>query len=458
MKTETVIAGSAVVAPKSGRIIGISHRIKRKKDHEARPTLVAIMDESGAVKSFELATEQEELDFLNHQCAVKWRPVNPKEDIAGVMKSLEHQVIFRAAKAEDALVERHPSQCRYEMKRPKGMAAASSIKELVEVATDIPIEWIGIRTGDTVAMALGGSGDYFSFALSRKLSTMNGMVLRVPPFKLKECRADAPKDHDAMLLASMAAKSHEDFYETHVRDRGIIRLRNQYRGWMDTMKARIACEQRLFGRHIGLTFCSESGGFPEGSIEKAFAARKATDPILQALLAEEARAEKELEKAVYALDIWKKVFEPIPGVGPKIAARIVNAVIDIRRFKTAPQFVKFLGVHVNPTQPRHLQFPRRRNGQIANWHPDGRQALFLLSDQFNRQAKKGTKWGNYLIKTKAALRKRHPEVVVEDGKKRYTNGHIHKMAVWRTLTRFAEWLHANWWKLERSAAEAGSKE
>ena len=38
--------------------------------------------------------------------------------------------------------------------------------------------------------------------------------------------------------------------------------------------------------------------------------------------------------------------------------------------------------------------------------------------------------------------------------KRYTKGHIHKMAIWRSLTRFVESLHREWWKLERSAAES----
>jgi hypothetical protein len=230
------------------------------------------------------------------------------------------------------------------------------------------------------------------------------------------------------------------------------------------MKARIGCEQRLFQRHIGDTFCSEEGHFPEGSLIKAFQALKIKDEIHKALTAEEEKAEKALEKAVYALDVWKHVFEPIPGVGPMIAARLINSIVDIRRFEKASQLVKFLGVHVilkdkdGKDVPKNRQFPRRRSSEVASWHPDGRQALYLLSDQFNRQAKKGTRWGNYLIMAKLRLREKHPTVVVEDGKKRYTDAHIHKMAIWRTLTRFAEYLHREWWKLEKSVAQGSSKE
>ncbi|MBI4437562.1 hypothetical protein HY631_01285 [Candidatus Uhrbacteria bacterium] len=36
-----------------------------------------------------------------------------------------------------------------------------------------------------------------------------------------------------------------------------------------------------------------------------------------------------------------------------------------------------------------------------------------------------------------------------EGKKRYTDGHIHKMALWRTVTKFVEWLADQWSELAR---------
>jgi len=183
---------------------------------------------------------------------------------------------------------------------------------------------------------------------------------------------------------------------------------------------------------------------------------KASSPVLLALEQEEGLALKNLEKAVQALDIFQEVFAHIPGCGPRITAGLMSAIVDIRRFKTAAKLVKYLGAHVLPDGT----FPRRRIGQTSNWDPDGRQEVWNIGGQFLRQINSDTKWGNYLKKMKIALRAKHPDIVEvvvinKDGKKakvkRYTNGHIQKMATWRTLTRFTESLWTELWKLEKSA-------
>ena len=50
------------------------------------------------------------------------------------------------------------------------------------------------------------------------------------------------------------------------------------------------------------------------------------------------------------------------------------------------------------------------------------------------------------------MRERHPEpvAVMRKGRtvKRYTDGHILKMARWRTLTKFVRWLVKEWLRLE----------
>ena len=104
------------------------------------------------------------------------------------------------------------------------------------------------------------------------------------------------------------------------------------------------------------------------------------------------------------------------------------------------------------------RFPRRREGELANWSPSARQALYLLADQFNRRP--DSVWGEKLLLNKLRMREKHPEPVEvevesrENGKtvkktvKRYTNGHIHKMATWRTLSRFVEWFTREWLKIE----------
>jgi len=120
--------------------------------------------------------------------------------------------------------------------------------------------------------------------------------------------------------------------------------------------------------------------------------------------------------------------------------RIRAEVKCVKRGKS--RFKAFAGMHVLLGG----KFARRRNGQQSNWNPDIRQALYLLGDQMNRRP--DSHWGKKLRANKAHFRRVHPEPVKVDGKTRYSNGHIHKMATWRTLTQFAIWLYREWSRYE----------
>lgn len=387
------------------RDIGIRHRVKRTAKGEARPTQVAILAEDEKLQVLDLKTEEDELEFV-----------------------------------------------------------------------------FNLRANDTVAMALGGSGDNLAFALSHQAEKIGACVVRIPPFLLKEKRT-RDKDEDAMTLADLVRLNPELFYLVTPRDRQLILIRENLQARTDAMKARIACEQRLRQRLIGEIFRREDGLFPEGAIEDLFDERKANDTVLQSLIQEEKAREKELVGSLEKLDVYAELFKPIEGCGPMIAARIISAVIDIRRFQSTAKLKAFCSVHVLSDG----RFARRRQGEIANWHPDARQALYLLGDQFNRRP--NSVWGRKLLEYKKKFRETHPAVectackvpidqcvyIVPDDsllddweeiksrypnlkreflpqkfhKRRYTDGHILKMALWRTRTRFAEWLFSEWWKLER---------
>jgi len=299
----------------------------------------------------------------------------------------------------------------------------------------------GLQEGDRVGMMLGGSGDNFAFALARHGQDIGASIFRVPAFVVVNLFGkDRDKNDDAERIANLLAQRPDLFYQVLERDLDVIWLRECLRARIDAMKARIACEQRL-GQHLtGTIFCSPEGYYPEGAIEKQFDELKANDVIYLALLKEETKRERELIKACEALDLYQQLFAPIEGCGPMIASRIIGAVVDIRRFETKPQFRAFCGVHV-----QNGRFPRRRTNEVANWSGDCRQALYLLGEQFNRRP--GSEWGQKLLAAKGKYRAAHPEVITENGKKHYTPGHIHKMATWYTLGKFAEWLFGAWWKL-----------
>lgn len=428
------------------RVIGIRHRVKKTKEGEARPTQLCIVEGAGVQLKLDLATETDELDFLLGRFPTKWRVVQVEDILADFQP---HHIKWRELKKnEDWIwIAHEPHRCQQGKKRFEAMR--------------VPEAYNGLRAGDQVAMALGGSGSRLAFALSRRAEELgNGTaVFRVTPKDLKDWREKLgrDKDDDAETLARMLQSGQCAFWPTNRRERDMIRLTEAYRSRIEVMKARIGCEQRLRQLLIGGIFCSEEGRYPEGSIEQAYDNRKANDAIMQALLTEESQRERELVKLVEESPVYQRLFEPIQGVGPLIAARLLVAIGDIRRFSSDAKLKAFLGVHVlaggkYADVPIEKRFPRQRSGMVANWHPDGRQALYLLADQFNRRP--NSEWGQKLLHYKAHFRSQHPEALEQNGKKRYTDGHIHKMALWRTLTKFTEWLFTEWWKLERELSGA----
>lgn len=323
-----------------------------------------------------------------------------------------------------------------------------------------------LQKSDVVGMILGGSGDYLAYAAHAKAKEVGASVYRLPTYALKECRgevvgipASKQKAGDHVLLAELVRDKPEIFYPLAETDGSLIMVRIAWRNLWEAMQARMAAEQRFRQNFIGRTFTAPDGLYRQGNLEHTFKEAKSNDKILAALYAEEAELEKVLVKALKRTAVYNELFVPLEGVGPKIAGRIISAVIDVRRFSTAAKLKKFMGVHVLEDGT----FARRRHGQVANWHGDARQALYLLGEQFNRRA--NSKWGLYFRQMKQTLRERHPapEMVnrgTEDKPRMvtcYTNGHIHKMATWRTLTRFVEWLYDEWTALEGEVYEVPKK-
>lgn len=415
----------------AARVIGITHRVKQTvRDgviQEERPTLVAVL-QSHRIVEYALATETDELDFVLGRFPSAWRDVTPDEHL-GLIPA--HHVKWKKYGKDE------PEEYSEDHK--------TFSEGLWHVAAKVPSAYDGFREGDVLAMILGGSGDRLAYALSRRADEIGASVYRVPPFTVKHARdaASGDKEGDHQLLVTLFGARPECFRCCGARDRDLIRVTEAFRHRMEAQLERIACAHRLRQRFIGSIFLSPDGKYPEGRIEDAYDQVAANDVILSALVAEEKRREAELKKIVQSLDVWQELFAPIEGVGEMIAARLISAVGDIRRFETAPKFKAFAGVHVADGK-----FVRRRAGTVANWSPTLRQAFYLLGDQFNRRP--DSVWGKKLREYKAKFRAKYPEPIMGDnGKKRYTDGHIHKMATWRTITKFAEWLWREWTRLER---------
>lgn len=458
------------------RVIGISHRVKvivqKDKPAEMRPTKVAIAENGKVVAEHTLETETDELDFLLGRFPVAFRPVEAGEDLSGILKRHIEWRKTKEGEDLDALPESH--------KRLEGKTTV--------VAAKVPRAYDGMRTGDIMLVVLSGSGNRLAYAASRRADEIGAEVYDLPGFKLRTFRNEPDKsdyDHEAMIEAFRVAP--EEFYRMMPRDRDLVALKEAYVSRVEAVRARIAGDQRFRARYFGFVFCNSEGRYPEGEIEDAYELAKTNDAVLRALYAEEKLRDKDLVKAIEQVDVYTRLFEPIEGVGPAIAARLITAIGDIRQFATDAKLKKYCGVHVMEDG----RFPRRRNGELANWKPDCRQALFLLGDQFNRRP--NSVWGKKLREYKEKLRAAHPNPVLVVGKGedvrfyelvpdlyeqdkrsgvytiltdegevkvkgtlKYTPAHIHKMAVWRTLTKFVEWLWKEWWAIENmhSAAPA----
>lgn len=421
-----------------GRIIGIRHRVKQTAEGEARPTQVTIISpETGEVTAtYDLENEQAEMDFL-----------------------LGHfPVLFRQFTEEDVLTDEVQSH-HLKHRKVKPIDTEDTVSIFVDgekrVVTHIADSFDGVKAGDTIVMVLGGSGDYLAFALAKRAEELNASLYRVPPAKLKGLRSGNDREDDSSLLARSFLSQPELFYLFRSRDAEMVLIREAQFARIDAMKARIACEQRLRQRFIGQIFCQPGGYFQPGAIEKRYDALKASDEVYLSLLKEETRRENELKKLVESSLLWQKILNDVEGCGWAISARIIASVVDIRRFtdserpdggvtKGRDKFKTFAGMHVLPDG----RFARRRSGSVSNWQPDLRQALYLLGDQMNRRA--NSYWGKKLRQNKIILRRIHPEPVKADGVTRYTDGHIHKMAIWRTLTQFTVWLYREWSRLEEN--------
>ncbi|MBI5003933.1 transposase [Candidatus Kaiserbacteria bacterium] len=410
------------------RIIGIRHRVKKTAENESRPTQVVILNERGdQIADYELADEQAELDFARGVFPVSFRVLRNDERITDI--PVRHLKLKKLKAGQEAREDRI-------VRDGKDRSVAVKIADAFD----------GLKSGDRVAMILGGSGDCFALALARRGEDIGASVHRISPANLLDRRGDASKGQDAELLANLLIRDPDTFYPLRSRDAQIIRIREAFRSRIDVMKDRIACEQRLRQRLVGQIFCRPDGNFPEGAIEKMYDEAKANDLIYKTLCKEEAARERELEKVVEASGVWEHVLGHVEGMGSKIASRIIASVVDIRRMRSKEVFKAFAGVHVLPGG----KFARRRNGQQSNWNPDVRQALYLLGDQMNRRP--DSYWGQKLRANKTHFRRVHPETIIVDGVKRYNDMHIHNMALWRTFTQFAMWLYREWSRFERDPA------
>lgn len=455
------------------RTIAIIHRIKQSAAGEARPTLVRIAPQDGPVQEVKLETEENELDFLLGRHPLRYREATSEDKLTDFP---EHHL-----KMEEYKEDQHTLVPIHHIKK---------IGKKDFVLREVPDVTVGLQAEDTVIMPLGGSGDYLAFAMSVQAEKIGAKVFRIQPRHIKEDRdalSIVPEGKaltDLEIISGLYERAPELFYPVTVRERDMIQARELFRAREHTQRDRKSCAMRVRQLSIGETFVRADGLFPQGSIEKQFDERQANDDILNLIEKRETRLEKELGTVLAKIPVFEKVFGPIEGVGPVIAAGIICAVGNIRLFVRSGgnlgyrsgKLKKFCGV-----APEAGKLPRKTSGKSLGFNPQVRQALFKFGDQMVKRP--GSVWGIRLAQNKEHYARKFPfetlnvkdgehvgaylidgeicrkvgtryEIKVGDewkkvtGKREHFKGHLHKMAIWKTLTEFVEHLYDEWTRLE----------
>lgn len=446
------------------RIIAIRHRQKRTADGQARPTQILIQSESGKKTRYELDNDDDELDFAHRIYPVSWRPLVDGEDISGYAdRHIRWRKLKPGEKAEDF-------DSKYVRGGDKGFI----------VAERVPVDFDGLRPDDKVLSILGGSGDLFMAKLTREGVKIGADIFGIRPITLSSMREGRDKSEDLKNLIQIFISFPEEFHCLGPRREELVLVAEAFKARQNAQEQRKACGLRLYQRAKTKIYLSDY----VGSLRDYYFSLQATDAIFFAQVAEEEARDKDLKKAVERLDLWNEIFKGVKGVGPTIAGGLVACIGDINRFRARPDFsgastreerraakrraekksvdriVKFLGVHVRQggqyvDVPPEKSFPRLQEGGI-DYNTAGRQVLYQLADQFNRQ-KPGEFWRDKLDENKRRFRVAHPApITVKKKDKRgheyeaivYSDGHILKMAKWRTLTQFVRWMAKRWLALE----------
>ncbi len=152
-----------------------------------------------------------------------------------------------------------------------------------------------------------------------------------------------------------------------------------------------------------LPHCPDSGGKystrkkNETDLEIYLRRRFAESYIFWGIREEEDFYAAEIASQIEGLEVWRKVYSQIPGMGPKIAGRIASAIGDIRRFETAYALACYFGWHVRkdgtcPKRKKGLSPEMRKEmaardespADYGGWNGLGRQGTFLWCEQVNR--------------------------------------------------------------------------
>jgi hypothetical protein len=233
----------------------------------------------------------------------------------------------------------------------------------------------------------------------------------------------------AVAISAMSVECLGEFLEVGDPERRLLEVQRLYRAYRASQKVLLATYQRLLANYndrylLVMASQSEAGtitgarvsteavrqvldalllGIPDNEreqfvarlgLEKFFAktlisrndVRKLFSKIIEEMMKGEVLSPfltsmndtiKEIVHLLSQDKIHEHVFAPLPGCGPLIAARIMAAIVDIRRFESDAALKAYAGYHHFEDGSR----ARRRKGRASNWNQELKQAVWQWTQQ-----------------------------------------------------------------------------
>jgi len=127
----------------------------------------------------------------------------------------------------------------------------------------------------------------------------------------------------------------------------------------------------------------------------------------------------------------------IKGIGPPLAAQLLAQIDDIGNSPTVASLWRFAGWAVIDGQAE-----KNKRGEQSHYNGQLKGVCWNIGEQFIRHQAPGYVDAYYA--EKARLREMYPEKIEIDGKSRYTDLHIHRMACRKMIKQFLKDLWIQW--------------
>ena len=161
------------------------------------------------------------------------------------------------------------------------------------------------------------------------------------------------------------------------------------------------------------------------------------DEYLQSFEVLKKKAVKEMADYGKMVPVWDWVIS-IKGISTKLAAKLIAQIDDISKAPTVSALWRYCGYAVIDGN--------RESGSSTHYNRVLKSTCYLICTSFIKQQTPG--YSDIYYAEKLRLRDLYPEKIIVDGKTKYNDGHIHAMAMRKTIKVFLQHLWVTWRELE----------